>query len=120
VVGIFRPKPHARSIIKPKPSSLGLFFWNLKTFLSPDPIHSILTNLESINIQKPCHLTITISSKKFGKINHPFSKLLFKWISFIFISLSASIKANNFTGPTFGNVEHFNDMVNGFFLTGRA
>ena len=120
MIWIFRAKPDAGTIIEPEPSSFWLLLWDLKTFFSPDPIHSILTNLESINIQKPCHLTITISSKKFGKINHPFSKLLFKWISFIFISLSASIKANNFTGPTFGNVELGYDMINGFFLASRA
>ena len=120
MIWIFRAKPDAGTIIEPEPSSFWLLLWDLKTFFSPNSIDSIFSDIESIYIQKPCHFTVAVSAKKFGKINHSFPKLFINGIDFIFVSLSATIEANNFTGPTFGNVELGYDMINGFFLASRA
>jgi hypothetical protein len=120
VVGIFGTKSDARSIIKPQSSTLWLLLWNLKTFFSPNSINSIFADLEPIYIQKPCHFSITVTPEELGKINHSLSEFFIKWIDFVLISLSASIETNNFTGPTFGNVELVHHMNNGFFFPARA
>jgi hypothetical protein len=120
VIGIFRTKTNTGSIVEPESSSLGLLLWNLKTFFSPDSIDPIFPDIESIHIQKPCHFTIAVSAKKFGKINHSFPELFSNGIDFILISLCATIKPNNFTGPTFGNIELVYDVINGILLASRA
>jgi hypothetical protein len=120
VIGIFRTKANTGTVIKQESPTLELLLRNLKTFGSPDSVNSIMTHIKTIFIKKPCHFSITVTSKKLYKIDDSLSELFVEWVDLRFISLSTAIESNHFAGPTCGNVELIHDMSNGFFLASRA
>jgi len=62
-----RPQPHARSVIQPQPTALGLLTWDIEPFTSPDAVDALLIHVPAVSSQQICDPAIAIPAELSGK-----------------------------------------------------
>jgi hypothetical protein len=62
MVGMLRPKPHARSVVEPQPPAWLLLLWNLQPFAAPDALDPVLANMLADALQQRRDPAIAIAS----------------------------------------------------------
>lgn len=55
------------AIIQPKPTFLGLLFWDLQPFLPPDPFDSFMVHMPAAVVQQSGDHAIPIAAELFGQ-----------------------------------------------------
>jgi hypothetical protein len=70
VVPMRRTKAHARTVIEPQPSSLGLFLRHFEPFLPPETFDPFVIDSPSPSMKKLCHSAITVPSVLSSQCHH--------------------------------------------------
>ena len=68
MVATLGPKPNARSVREPKARSFWLFLRDLQALFTPDGVDSVMAHIPALEIEKPGHLTVTITTVFFGDL----------------------------------------------------
>jgi hypothetical protein len=120
MVGMPGSMSNAGAIGKPKSCPLGLFLWHLETFFSPDRINSVFTDVPTLHIEKPPHLTIPIAAILGCQLNDsgakPFLLLIWKWL----ITLGGMILPYHSTCPALRHPKLSLDLDDSLSAPGRA
>jgi hypothetical protein len=120
MVSVFRPQPHARSIIQPEALSLWLFGWDLQPFTPPYACNPFEVYMPTLSAQQCCDPSIAIPAILTRKADDR------RCQSVLIISdpqsspLRRPRLAHASTSPAFGNTELLFDVINKLAAALRA
>tara|TARA_Y100000590_G_C15547998_1_gene949758 strand:+ start:397 stop:738 length:342 start_codon:yes stop_codon:yes gene_type:complete len=92
------------AIIKPKTATLRLLLRHFETFLTPDPLNSLVVHAPTLLIKKSGYSSITIASILRCQFNYSFSERLIELSSLFLIALNGSMLPNDFAGTSLRDV----------------
>ena len=120
MIGIFRPKSNAGSVIQPKSASFRLFGWNLQPFPSPDALNTLVIDMPARCPKEGSNTTVAITAILPGEFNNIRGQSFFIGSTMRDLPLCGTMLSQNPTGAAFRYAKRLSDLINTFATTGRA
>jgi len=120
MVGVFWPKPDARSVIQPEPAFLWLLLGNLQPLPTPDAFDAFGVNRPALGPQHHRDPAIAIAAIPRGEPNDVSGQRLFIRSASGLLALGRTVLAENLAGKALRDRELGYDMVDAAATAGGA
>ncbi len=120
MVGVFGPKPDARSVVQPEPAFLRLFLGNLQPLPPPDALDAFGVHSPALGAQHRRDPAIAIAAIPRGEPDDVGGQRLFIRPAFQLLALGRTVLAENRAGKALRDGELRHDMVDAATTTGGA
>jgi len=120
MVGIFRPKPDARTVVQPQSAAFRLLVRHFQPLPSPDSLDPFDVHDPSSLVQHRRYTTIAITAVLEGKRRDVCGQRRFIIRSLCDLALCGTMLTENPACPTFGHFQFIDNMIHASATTGGA